>query len=92
MITMLRNLAGISFASASDRFCEMYGPINKTCLNGALSPTLFDAEYLRGRIWPAGSMTRGGRLVYAPEYKASLQSSLDSPCRKLHRFLARKPD
>ena len=33
----------------------------------------------------------GGPLVYAPESEESLQRSLDSTCRKLHRFLSRSP-
>jgi hypothetical protein len=32
----------------------------------------------------------GGPLVYALESEESLQRSLDSTCRKLHRFLSRK--
>jgi hypothetical protein len=34
----------------------------------------------------------GGPLVYALESEESLQRSLDSTCRKLHRFLSHKPD
>jgi hypothetical protein len=34
----------------------------------------------------------GGPLVYALESEESLQRSLDSTCRKLHRFLAHEPD
>ena len=34
----------------------------------------------------------GGPLVYALESEESLQRSLDSTCRKLHRFLGQKPD
>ena len=34
----------------------------------------------------------GGPLVYAQESEESLQRSLDSTCRKLHRFLGQKPD
>ena len=34
----------------------------------------------------------GGPLVYARESEESLQRSLDSTCRKLHRFLGQKPD
>ena len=33
----------------------------------------------------------GGPLVYALESEESLQRSLDSTCRKLHRFLNHKP-
>ena len=33
----------------------------------------------------------GGPLVYALESEESLQRSLDSTCRKLHRFLSRPP-
>jgi len=33
----------------------------------------------------------GGPLVYALESEESLQRSLDSTCRKLHRFLSQKP-
>jgi hypothetical protein len=33
----------------------------------------------------------GGPLVYALESEESLQRSLDSTCRKLHRFLSYKP-
>lgn len=33
----------------------------------------------------------GGPLVYALESEESLQRSLDSTCRKLHRFLSRSP-
>ncbi len=34
----------------------------------------------------------GGPLVYPLESEESLQRSLDSTCRKLHRFLSHKPD
>ena len=34
----------------------------------------------------------GGPLVYALESEESLQRSLDSTFRKLHRFLSHKPD
>jgi hypothetical protein len=34
----------------------------------------------------------GGPLVYALESEESLQRSLDSTCRKLHRFLGQQPD
>jgi hypothetical protein len=34
----------------------------------------------------------GGPLVYSLESEESLQRSLDSTCRKLHRFLGQKPD
>jgi hypothetical protein len=34
----------------------------------------------------------GGPLVSSLESEASLQRSLDSTCRKLHRFFAPKPD
>jgi hypothetical protein len=34
----------------------------------------------------------GGPLVYAMESEESLQRSLDSTCRKLHRFLSPQPD
>ena len=34
----------------------------------------------------------GGPLVYARESEESLQRSLDSTCRKLHRFLGQKLD
>ena len=33
----------------------------------------------------------GGPLVYAHESEESLQRSLDSTCRKLHRFHSHKP-
>jgi hypothetical protein len=33
----------------------------------------------------------GGPLVYALESEESLQRSLDSTCRKLHRFLSQQP-
>ena len=33
----------------------------------------------------------GGPLVFAMESEESLQRSLDSTCRKLHRFLSQKP-
>jgi hypothetical protein len=33
----------------------------------------------------------GGPLVYALESEESLQRSLDTGCRKLHRFLSRSP-
>ena len=34
----------------------------------------------------------GGPLVFPLESEESLQRSLDSTCRKLHRFLSHKPD
>ena len=69
---------------------------NLWSLGGEIIRNLNETPSLRGqsieKILADRIDDEGGPLVYALELEESLQRSLDSTCRKLHRFLGQKPD
>lgn len=69
---------------------------NLWSLGGEIIRNLHDTPSLRRQsieqILAGRIDAEGGPLVYALESEESLQRSLDSTCRKLHRFLGNKPD
>ena len=69
---------------------------NLWSLGGEIIRNLNETPSLRGqsieKILADRIDDEGGPLVYALESEESLQRSLDSTCRKLHRFLGQKPD
>jgi hypothetical protein len=69
---------------------------NLWSLGGEIIRNLHDTPSLRRQsieqILASRIDDEGGPLVYPLESEESLQRSLDSTCRKLHRFLSHKPD